>query len=194
MKHSPETLGTDAPLANENVTNAQAFGLRMGQKLEEINVKADKGKQVYEVAPPLPHPTFDYYTATVTEKAGLCRVMGFSKIFENDAFGTNVRSEFNKIVELLSSKYGPSKKFDYLNHNSIWNEDRYWVTAVYRNERSLSAYWQEQHNSVLPKGLKGISIFVSALNASDAYIIINYEFQNFEEYKKERDAINNQGL
>lgn len=179
---------------NHSPASAQAFGLQMGQKLSELNIKSDDGEQRYTVVPPLLHPAFEFYVATVTKKAGLCRIAGIGTTYKNDSFGSGVRSRFDSLEASLNSKYGSSKRFDFLKYKSIWHESREWVMAIFKKERTLSAYWDAEEGSVLPKGLRSINLYVAALNSSDSYVNIIYEFSNYDSCKEERDAISNSGL
>ncbi len=185
-------LASAVILVNQSAANAQAFGLQMGQKLEELNVKSDQGGQNYQIIPPLPHPDFENYMAVVTQKAGLCRVLGIGKTFSNDSYGSYAKSTFNSLENFLNSKYGPSKRFHFLKTKSIWNEDREWVMSILKNERVLSSYWGFERPK-LPNDLR-INLSVRALSSSESYLNIFYEFANIDACTEELKTTSNRGL
>ena len=120
------------------------------------------------------HDLFYTVTAYWTRKTGICSVKGLYEVPSPDDFGTAHKAAFNRFVDLVKRKRGePSKTLDFLKSGSIWKEPRYWRMGLRQNERVLASIWTDKD---VGKGIDGISV-----SATDSFIVVTYEFDNFDE-------------
>ena len=187
-------LASVAMLANQSPANAQAFGLQMGQKHGELNVKEDGGGMLYFIIPPIPHPDFESYLALITPKGGLCRVTGIGKMLPNDPVGMAVKIRFKSLESSLSSKYGSSKRSDFLKSDSIFRKEQEWVMGIFKQERYLFTVWDSEQKSNLPRNLDSINLQVQAADHAASFVNVSYQFSNFDLCLKEIRAVSNRAL
>lgn len=179
---------------------AQTFGLQSGTKLETLQKlpgfrKSSGGNFTYAVTtPPTPNAQFESYLLLITPKAGLCKVLALGKTNRADSYGDTVRDQFSTFEQLLTNKYGPAEKFDFLKAKSLWNEPRDFAMSLQMNERSLSAYWTREKLPSLPTDLQAIALEGNALNSTDTYITLEYELRNFAACQQEIKAGSGSGL
>lgn len=163
---------------------AGPFGLEMGMTLSQLkkisDVKPSKVSYIY-LASKLPkgNNSFEEYSLFISPKTGLCKIRGIGKDIDTSVYGTAIISEFDKIDQLLSNKYGERKKFDYLKSESIWSKDNEWTMALKLEERVLAAFWKEAYASKLSDNIKNILLQANGINQNKGYIDISYEFDNF---------------
>ncbi|HEV7571085.1 MAG TPA: hypothetical protein VGQ21_06265 [Thermoanaerobaculia bacterium] len=156
------------------------FGIRMGASKQNVG-KIDK-----EVAPfmfrlttvPKPHTAFESYIVQITPKAGVCFVKAIGRNVRTSAYGSELRSEFDKIREQLEGVYGKPKIFDFLRDGSIWSEPREWMMSLYQKERLLGARWSEEDGLITKYGINKVFLGSSAASTSEGYIVVEYYFSN----------------
>ena len=174
--------------------NAGPLGLNMGQTVAQTKIVKALGSNNYSVSVPNPLNSFENYLAKIGQKTGLCRLIAVGRTFENDAYGSNVSGEYGRLKELISSKYGASKEFDFLQAGSIWNEPKDWSMAVMKDERSKSSFWDRSEGSNLPPDIEAINLKVLSANMNENYVVITYEFKNFEHCKQEENNLQRDAL
>lgn len=168
--------------------SAQAFGIAGGTPESNLRIlERTRGNSVV-IEPPVKHPAFETYMALSSQETGVCRVTGLGRTISNDAYGQRVQSEFADISTQLNSRYGKSKKFDYLQSGSIWNEPREWSMAVSKNQRELSRFWDREEHSTLPPGLNAVTLTTKALDSDRTYVTLVYEFTNITRCLAARSA------
>jgi hypothetical protein len=174
--------------------NAGPLGLNMGQTVAQTKIVKALGSNNYSVSVPNPLNSFENYLAKIGQKIGLCRLIAVGRTFENDAYGSNVSGEYGRLKELIFSKYGASKEFDFLQAGSIWNEPKDWSMAVMKDERSKSSFWDRSEGSNLPPDIEAINLKVLSANMNENYVVITYEFKNFEQCKQEENNLQRDAL
>ncbi|WP_272976777.1 hypothetical protein [Deinococcus geothermalis] len=178
---------------------AQTFGLQSGMKLEALQKlpgfrKLSSDFTYAITTPPTPNAQFETYMLLVTPKAGLCKVLALGKTNRADSYGDTLRNQFSTFEQLLTNKYGPAEKFDFLKANSLWDEPRDFAMALRMNERYLSAYWTREKLPSLPTDIQAIALEGNALNSTDTYITVGYELRNFAACQQEMKAGSGNGL
>ncbi|VTU29415.1 hypothetical protein H6CHR_03190 [Variovorax sp. PBL-H6] len=131
------------------------------------------------------HPDFDDYRFLITPVSGLCRVQAWKSNISTSAYGDGLLSEFEAIQSAITLKYGAGKKFDYLQHKSIWNEPRDFMMGLKAEERTLAVMWA---NPSASDGLEAISLKALAASPNTGMILLTYEFKNFEACAQEQKA------
>ena len=170
-----------------------AFGVRMGQPLSSLNVTKRFKDGDYEIVVPTPNSEFDFYSVRVTPTTGVCKLTAFGKTHTGDSCGTDVRSAFGRLHDVLVSRYGTAKDYDFLKDGSIWNEPRDFHMGGLKGERTLSSFWLARNGSTLPSQFSPIGLDVQAVDGGP-YVVLNYEFSNFAKCKTIRDTSDNAGL
>lgn len=155
------------------------FGIDMGTPLSNLE-STEQGNKIVLDSVPNPHPDFDTYVAWGANSTGTCLVMAISSFFENDAYGTKVRSSYEKFKSALTAKYGPPiLSVDRLAVGALWDEPRDWVMAIKQNERFYGDSWElvepETH-----EGISGIEMQIVALTSNASAIKLFYKFENFD--------------
>jgi hypothetical protein len=181
-------------IALPTVANGQALGVRMG---DPVNKYAGKwsSEGVYEIRVPEPNSEFESYLAFATPSAGICKVVAVGKTHKNDDYGTGVRAAYEVLRAALTARYGRNKSFDFLRSGALWDEPREWVWSIYKDERTLSTFWDAEEQSTLPSSLQAVALEVnSARPTSGAYLSLGYEFSNMASCKGALTARDNRGL
>ncbi len=178
---SPNTTGSSSASSAEG----GPFGLTMGLSERSVRslVRLDtvSGQRGVFRASTLPRPFagFEWYTLVISPREGLCKVSGVGRDVSTSVFGTEAKSAFERIEELVTEKYGTPRKFDFLRSGSIWDEPRDWMMGLLRQERVLAAYWSADVGSSLPSHIASIGLEMQALSTDKAYARLGFEFSNF---------------
>lgn len=135
-------------LAMPAVGGAGPLGLEMGAPLADLQsrlkLKQEAPHQFSTPSLPDGHPDFNDYRLVITPQHGLCKVIAWTPSIRTSIYGTELLSQFDGYYNTLIKKYGTAKRFDYLRSGSIWNDDKFWMMALHRKERTLVAYWIEK--------------------------------------------------
>ncbi len=160
---------------------AGPFGLDMGTPLAELNkqmtLKLEKSGFYSTPSVPKAHPDFDDYRLIVTPVHGLCKIVAFSKSISTSIYGTELVSKFSELESALTTKYGNSKRYDFLRQGSIWNEPRDWMMGLRKKERTLASFWTSE-NRELPDNVHTIKLEAFAIGTDKAMLNLGYEFKN----------------
>lgn len=140
---------------------------------------------MYSIKVPSPHPAFETYAATITPKAGMCRLTGIGKTFSNDRYGNQLRQEFASVRDQLKSVYGSSNLFDYLAPGALWKGPNEWVMALLQHERSYQSSWDAKSKASLKDGITEILLTAQALSGDSSFITLQYRFSNWDPCQKE---------
>lgn len=165
-------------------TNVYAgpFGVEKGMTLEDLRkvavLKHEKPYMYSAKSLPQSHPTFVEFRLLVTPAHGLCKLSAWSDDITTSAYGTELIEKYDRVFESLEMKYGSHQKFDFLSTGSIWDESRDWMMGLYKNERTLATYWDEEENSNLSEGLQLVKLEAHALSSSKGILGLTYEFTN----------------
>ena len=184
-------VGSFGPFANG--ASAQAFGVNMGDSVSNYSAeKLDDG--LYGIAVPQPNSEFERYVATATAETGICRIAAVGKDHENDSYGNSVRTAYKSIQQALSQRYGNALKQDFLLSGSIWNEPDEFGWSLYKKERILASFWDDEEGSDLPPSVQAIVLAAKSVEPSTTYLQLYYEFSNYGKCKEIIDEKDNAGL
>lgn len=177
---------------------AGPFGLSMGMSLEEIAAECtDEPKYIaddrYLIQPTKSHPLFENYIAWVSETNGLYYIKGISREIKTTGYGTEARQEFAKLISPLERKYGKFKRIDTVQKDTLWQDDRDWMSAIAHGARTYEAHWEATEENIadfdglvtIATGVKTRETYVT----DEAYIWIEYGFLNQIEAFDELDDV-----
>ncbi len=171
------------------------FGLEMGMKINEIDKNANKiAEGRYKVSVTKPHTAFDLYVVFVSPTKGLYMIRAIKKNIPTNVFGNSLKSKYNSIEEKLNNAYGKSKRYDFIQSGSLWSENQYWMMGLLKGDRSLATVWSEKTVSKFSNNITGVLLKAKALNQNTGALILEYEFSNFEDSKKEITSIEDSSL
>lgn len=167
---------------------AGPFGLDMGMTLEEV-AEACGGIEPeyisddrYYIQPVKSHPLFEGYVVWISEAEGLYYIKGISREIQANDYGTEVKQEFAKLLSPLERKYGKFAKIDKISKDSLFQDEKYWMTAVAEGSRTFEAHWSVSEDDFEKfGGLTTISIGIrtqATYITNKAYIWIEYGFVN----------------
>lgn len=159
---------------------AEPFGIVKGTPIEKLET-SDIGNKVILDSVPKPHPLFDLYLVWTSDSTGVCMVTAMSKEFDNDRFGANVRSEFEKISTALKGLYGDPERIDFLKSGGIWDDPDEWVMSIRQNERVFGDVFENVRQTDAGSNLTGLEMQISAFASDTSVIRLQYQFDNFEE-------------
>ncbi|MHB9100883.1 MAG: hypothetical protein ACYC2E_05160 [Sulfuricella sp.] len=176
---------TSAPIPDTAPKSSGPLGLEMGTSLAEL----EKQMKLTPVSPglystptvPKTHSDFEDYMLVITPAHGLCKIHAWSAPINTSVYGSELISKFQSLEEALTSKYGTSKRFDYLRSGSIWHEPRYWMMALKKKERTLKTFWTEETGSRNSDNLSEIMLEAQAISTENALVLISYQFKNMSQ-------------
>jgi len=189
-------LGVLAVAVAPTMASAQAFGVQKGDPVSKhAGKRHNDSATMFVISVPDPNPEFELYVASAAPGVGICRVTGIGKTYKNDEYGTSAKAAYDRFKSALTSRYGNSKAFDFLRSGALWDEPREWVWSIYKDERTLSSYWDEEEHSNLPAGLLSVSLKARSVNpSSGAYLTVTYEFTNLEQCNAVERKADQRGL
>ena len=169
-----------------NATVASPFGLRMGLTRDMVGIIDE------EVAPykfllnsvPKPDPDLAIYTVTVTPKAGLCTVRSMSPNVQTTAFGTELKSRFDRMVSQLAEVHGRPSVLNTLVRGSVLNEPKDWMASLLKKDRALFAMWSSE-NFLQTSALARVTVSANALSETRGYLAVQYYFSNYDQCQAE---------
>ena len=176
---------------------AQAFGVRMGDPVSQYSGSLSGADSPFHfsITVPTPNNEFEAYVAVATPQTGICKVSGLGKNHDGDDFGTTTMSSFRSLGSALTTRYGKPEAFDFLDSDAVWKKPDEWNWAVFKKERQIASYWLASNAETnLPGGLEAVTLEVESLRRNNAYIVLTYEFSNFERCLAVMDSVNARGL
>lgn len=143
---------------------------------------------------PKPHSAFSSYILSFSDRYGLHAITAHTETIHTSVYGTELASKFSELKDKLEKAYGKYDLFDYLMHDSIWNEPRDWMQAMLNKERSLAASWSAKHGSRLDNQLESIFLSTFADSSSEGHISLGYYFENHAAVVEEREQLEDDAL
>ena len=168
-----------------NCLNAGPFGVELGAPIASLDAVGQENKFDFRSVPK-PHPLFTNYSGWQTATHGVCRVLAISAPIENDSFGIASREKFEKVKTALTEKYGPGRAIEVLQPGSIWQDPKYWMMSIYKNERTHGADWEQVNSNGEEYGL--IQLWVMGGTSSSSAIALEYRSKNFDACNKEIES------
>jgi hypothetical protein len=177
-----------APQAGVEAANGP-FGLAVGMNEQALRAATSKltrirGAYFTSESVPKPHSAFESYGFILTEKQGLCKISATGVDIEINAFGTQVKEQFETLLSALSEKYGKYERYDMLRAGSIWNEPGDWAMGLAKEERVLAASWTFSPTRTIDS-IQAIALQAKALSSSKAYLSLMYDFDTTAECIKD---------
>lgn len=162
------------------------FGVTAGMPLAQllkVATPSESSPGVYEFNEmPVRHPDFEDVLVVASEQHGVCKVIAIGVTRTVSAYGTELKSVFDRLEESLTAKYGTGERFDFLKRGSIWDEARDWMMGLHQGERVLMSVWGD--DSGLGLGMSMIALQTKTLSGTRAYVNAAYEFDTFEACQK----------
>jgi hypothetical protein len=174
--------------------HAQAFGVHMGDPVSRYGGTPTGIANQYKITVPQPHGEFKSYFVTATPQTGICAVSGGGRMHENDKSGFAVRSSFKSLHGALSARYGKSKDFDFLHAGALWKEPHEFSWSLYKEERTLSSFWDDKQRSQNLGEIETIGLWAEAVSSTGTYLILRYEFRNLAKCRAIMEGKDNSGL
>lgn len=172
------------------------FGLSKGLRKEDLDINMMEIKPCFYRAETLPkkHSAFEYYFLQITPVQGLSWVKAIGNPVATNPYGNELQSAFETMKGKLENIYGRPEMFDFLMHDSIWDEPRDWMQGIANGERRLAAQWDRKKGKDLPSDLQSIFLYAAAEDTHSGYIAIEYAFGNFEASEKEIGMLEDDAL
>ena len=164
------------------------FGLHPGMTLDQIKTAVGernvsplpKSNGVYLLsAVPEKAEFFDNFFVAVSSKRGLAKLgAGFS--FNSNPSGQQVRENFQKVENLVITKYGkPTDHRDSVHAGALYTGRDEFMTALLQGERELRTFWKLDDGTLLLLEAK-------AHDSTTALISLTYEFHpEFDAFNEE---------
>lgn len=163
-----------APDPQANSTSVPApFGLSWGATKAEtekvgivLTARSDESNGPAYMATNLPKTISDVESVALYFGFGdrLYKVAAFGKTYENDPYGTQVRSRYDELVKILEQKYGPGQASDFA--ADFYHGDN-WTYGLMKKEN-----W---HYTDFESGGVSVQISCRSVEMNDSYWIIIYE-------------------
>jgi len=177
------------------------FGLAMGISVAELQdvygFKRDGKKLGYfDGQPPKPVSGMDSYFAVATKGQGVCKI-GATVIVEitND-FGDQIKAEADRVAELVQLKYGKyTEKVDYIKNTDHRGRSDFWTYDLEIQLNAYSYHWGGGKKGIaLPNNIRSIEVVSFATASNNGYILVSYEFNNFNDCLAEIKKQNSSNL
>lgn len=180
-----------------------AFGVQQGMTKDDLSklVKLEPFPNTTNVnyylsyKAPIMNNNFSYYGYYFSNTGKICNMTGYIQINNDNTYGIETKEQFEKIKKILIGKYGTPKSFDYLRKGSVWKDDRYWMTALAKDERRLAAHWTKKDNSdKLTGNIRSIMLDTLATDEHNSYLKLDYEFEDMDLCHSDEKKADAQGL
>ena len=178
------------------VTNAFGgpFGIDFGMSLERVRaISTTKLVNIsddwYILTPPNTNKLFKTYLVEIHPTYGVYVIKAISKDIYTNAQGTMLKEQFNNLVSNIEKTYGKYKKDDSPVQGSYWGSlSDYYMFALSRDERTLTAYWKKDIGSKLPPEIFLIGVAAQGKDDSTGYFVIEYYSMNYEKVEEEQSS------
>jgi hypothetical protein len=169
------------------------FGLRMGMTAAELRKVVDLKVVEPEQRPlvlqterlPRHHDAFEGYLLFVSDKVGLCKIVGLGETIAVKSEGKELRSAFEDLEKTIERKYGRHLTRDELESGSKLSDKKQWMQALHGKERSLAAFWDAEERSTLSDDIGEIVLDARALSETEGYLRLHYAFSNWGRCEEE---------
>lgn len=163
------------------------FGLEMGDTIDNLDAVDSKNPKTALNSVPNPHPLFQHYSIWHSRNIGVCRIVGISKLYENDRYGSKVQSDFDRIKSAMASKYGDGEKIAFLRSGAIWRDLDEFVMSLHQNERTYAHVWEPAKSSDGEEyGI--IQLYIEGMSSNAAVMVLEYRSNEFEECNQEIES------
>ena len=156
-----------------------AFGLTLGQTLPD-DAKPNTSNGQYTVTPPKTHSLFDFYNVYFHQDYGICRIIAYGKDNEDDKYGTDAKSQYNRIKRSLNKKYKSNEtlketnEYEFLKTNALYKDDDDFAISIEKEDRYHETHWNFKDSD-----LETISLRINSISYQETYIVLNY-YASFE--------------
>ncbi len=174
---------------------AQPFGLKKGMTLDEIAkvcggvapVKLEEDR--YQICPVQNDFNCSLFVVWVDAKQGLYCIKALSQEIQSNKNGTEIKNEFNAMQSKLSKLYGKAEVVDTIAPNSKLKSSSKWTMALGQGDRQLYATWYPGEGEDLPDDLSIITLTAMAEFGIKGYLMLEYEFTNYNKVKSIEDFL-----
>ncbi len=168
------------PLAAQQSSPTQPFGLRLGTPLETIRDQwgatqyARSFNGWFKLARvPSPAAPFDLFQVFVSPVSGLCTVIGVSSAIESGQGGAEARRAFSAVRDSLDAVYGKSSLLQSVVSTPLYTAPDQWMLSLYYRERTYLAVWNAGSGRFPPE-LSQISLNMEAASESAARLALTF--------------------
>jgi len=165
-----------------------SFGIEMGwtiTDLQQQGIEAELVQPNYYLldTPPNPHNSFDSYIVRTDPDEGIFWIKALGKDISVNSYGTQLKTEYEKINSQLSSIYGVGEKVDFLFYDSIWDEADDWMYGLKVGERFFYTSWED----IEDESIKKVFVGANATSSSSGYISVEYYSPNYDSLKQKAE-------
>lgn len=164
--------------------------------LDEITEACNGSKPIhvendcYQISPAKTHPLFKQYAVFVDSVHGLYCIKAVSDKISTNDYGTEIKNAFAELEGRISKTYGNPRMIDEIASDSLWKEDKYWVSALSYGARTYACIWESSAKNKLKDDLIDVSIYASAQRFPQiGWIILEYDFNNMQAVKDAQDNV-----
>jgi hypothetical protein len=125
---------------------------------------------------PNPHPDMKAYVGMWDPDNGLLNVTAHSEVFQEDQTGFLATRLYDRLKRQLSLVYGPCHSLEYLDRNSIWDNENEFARSVLENDRVHLSQWNEESESKLDSGVRNIKLYVTSDSDESLRVVLCYNF------------------
>lgn len=177
---------------NKSGKGSGPFGFDIGMTYEEVKAACGGSEpehiadEHYYVKPKKAHPLFEKYIVWISDAVGLYYIKGISRDISVSDYGTEAKQQFESLLLPLEKKYGKFTLTDTVKPDYYWKTDKYWMQALKDGARTYNAAWTASRDNE-SDGLLGIMLGIDCTykySTSNAYIWIEYIFQNYSDAKE----------
>ena len=165
-----------------NISFAGPFGTEMGMTAEQLGITSSTkvlSPHLYQLQKlPKMSSMFEYYLVTVTPQSGLCGIRAVGNDITTSVYGEGLKRQFDSLYKAVEKKYGKGTRADFLKSGSIWYELNEWTMGLYKNERVLAGYFDEEEGSTMVENVTQAWISATALHTDKGYLRIDYKYSN----------------
>lgn len=184
---------------NKSGKGSGPFGFDIGMTYDEVKAACGGSEPEhiadnrYYVKPKKAHPLFEKYIVWISDAVGLYYIKGISRDIRTSDYGTEAKQQFDNLLSPLEKKYGKFSLTDTIKSDYHWKDEKYWMQALGDGARTYWAIWnvtKENHKDF--DGLFAILLGIDSTNKysnSEAYIWIEYEFQNHDDAQEALDDV-----
>lgn len=194
MKGSVFALIVATAISSASTASAQEtahpFGLTFGTSLTQMKklvpdlIPGDARFIYVGSSVPTPFPGFEAYGFLIVPTGGLCKIIAISAEIDDDPHGTETRSEFGVLQEVLTEKYGEPSVADSLIATTNFGDSQFWSMTLSDNARVYAASWPKGEGP-LGYGLDSITLEARGISSTSTRLVLSYFGDNIEECRKQ---------
>ena len=168
------------------------FGLKKGMSVQEIKalnfgrvVQSEEDPDIWMVTEPSKPTGVEWAYFITAPEHGLFKIR-FAWVVNSNSYGGQIKIEFDHLHGVLSEKYGEGVKIDKIT-DSAWSLPSLYMLSLERGARTL-AWVQANFPDSNKWNLEAVFLEVKGMNGSEALLLLNYEFQGWEDYVNQQDS------